>query len=115
MFLFSYPIVRQICKENHHVWATWAIGATWHCNNYINGCFYLIRVFTYLEFLHRFIGELEYIADYFGSDYVDVLESRHYPFNSKLALMTYISNFLIRPAELGGTGGMCPLFFAPQI
>ena len=67
------------------------------------------------SFVHRFIAELEYIADYFGSNYkkyVDVLESRHYPFNSKLALMTYISNFLIRPAELRG---MCPLFFAPQI
>ena len=87
----------------------------WHCNNYISGCFYLIRVFTRLEFLHgRFIGELEYIADYFGSNYVDVLESRHHPFNSKLALMTYISNFLIRPVELRGTGGMCPLFFCSQ-
>ena len=66
-------------------------------------------------YILRFIAELEYIADYFGSNYkkyVDVLESRHYPFNSKLALMTYISNFLIRPAELRG---MCPLFFAPQI
>ena len=65
------------------------------------------------SFVHRFIAELEYIADYFGSNYkkyVDVLESRHYPFNSKLALMTYISNFLIRPAELRG---MCPLFFDP--
>ena len=74
---------------------------TWHCNNYISGCFYLIRVFTRLEFLHRFIGELEYIADYFGSNYVDVLESRHYPFNFQIGTQDFYQQF---SNQAGGTG-----------